>query len=55
MSPSPSPLPGRLTPTAIRHSGLDHPSDRSGSSNGNSPIPPIVQVILSVKATYPAA
>ncbi|KZS11124.1 Lap4 protein [Daphnia magna] len=51
MSPSPSPLPGRLTPTAIRHSGLDHPSDRSGSSNGNSPIPPIVQDAMPPPAT----
>lgn len=49
ISPSPSPLPGRLTPTAARHipsqPGSDHPSDRSNSSCGNSPIPPVSQVI----------
>ena len=47
ISPSPSPLPGRLTPTAARYNpaGSDHPSDHSNSSCGNSPIPPVLQVI----------
>jgi hypothetical protein len=45
ISPAPSPLPGRLTPTALRQASSDHPSDRSSSSCGNSPIPPIIQVI----------
>lgn len=48
-SPSPSPLPGRLTPSVAPFNpsqpGSDHPSDRSNSSCGNSPIPPVLQVI----------
>ncbi|XP_046647495.1 protein lap4-like isoform X3 [Daphnia pulicaria] len=51
ISPAPSPLPGRLTPTALRHAGSDHPSDRSSSSCGNSPIPPIIQDAMPPPAT----